>query len=250
MPSVSARGTSLPSSRVIRAGRSASSRGGCGCGYTSTVPGTMRAPQSSTISRAASRWAAIAWSGCSCFSKRADASLRSPSAFELRMMFGPTQVAASISTRVVPSETSETCPPMIPAIPLGPSASQTSAISGSKLALDVVERDHPLALGRAANDDLRAAHPVEVERVQRLGGREHHVVGDVDDVRDRPLAGRHQPLLEPQRRRADLHVLEHARGEAQADLGVDLDRHVVLGAVVAARLGVLVGRVRRQRRPR
>ena len=48
------------------------------------------------------------------------------------MMLGPTQVAASISTRVVESDTSEISPPMIPAIPLGPSASQTSATSGSK----------------------------------------------------------------------------------------------------------------------
>ena len=46
-------------------------------------------------------------------------------------MFGPTQVAISIRTRVVLSETSEIWPPMIPAIPLGPSASQTIAMSGS-----------------------------------------------------------------------------------------------------------------------
>ena len=48
-------------------------------------------------------------------------------------MFGPTQVAASISTRVVDSETSETCPPMIPPIPVGPSASHTSAVVPSKV---------------------------------------------------------------------------------------------------------------------
>ena len=97
-----------PSSFEIRSWRREATRRCAGRGYTSTVPGTMRASHSSTIRRAASRWAAIAWSGCSCFSKRADASLRSPSAFEVRMMFGPTQVAASISTRVVVSETSET----------------------------------------------------------------------------------------------------------------------------------------------
>ncbi len=49
------------------------------------------------------------------------------------MMFGPTQVAASISTREVSSETSEIWPPITPAIPLGPSASQTSAISVLKV---------------------------------------------------------------------------------------------------------------------
>ena len=49
------------------------------------------------------------------------------------MMLGPTQVAASISTRVVESETSEIWPPMIPAIPLGPSPSHTSAASELKV---------------------------------------------------------------------------------------------------------------------
>ena len=97
------------------------------------MPGTNRAPHSSTINRAASRCAAIACSGWSCFSKRAEASVRRPSAFEVRMMFGPTQVAASIRTRVVCSDTSEIWPPMIPAIPLGPSASQTSATSDVKV---------------------------------------------------------------------------------------------------------------------
>ena len=62
----------------------------------------------------------MAVSGWSCFSKRADASVRSPSLREVRMMFGPTQVAASIKTRLVLSETSEIWPPITPAIPLGP----------------------------------------------------------------------------------------------------------------------------------
>ena len=146
------------------------------------------------------------------------------------MMFGPTQVAASISTRVVLSETSEIWPPMMPAMPLGPSASHTSAMSEVERALDAVERGHRLAVLGAPDDDPAAAHLVEVERVQRLAGGEHHVVGDVDDVRDRPLTRGRQALLQPRRRRADLHVLEHARGEAQADLGVgDLDAGVVLG---------------------
>ena len=43
-------------------------------------------------------------------------------------MFVPTHVAASISTRVVEPDTSETAPPMIPPIPEGPSASHTSAV--------------------------------------------------------------------------------------------------------------------------
>ena len=44
-------------------------------------------------------------------------------------MLVPTQVADSMSTRVVLAETSETWPPMIPAIPEGPSPSHTSAAS-------------------------------------------------------------------------------------------------------------------------
>ena len=45
---------------------------------TSIVPGTSRAPQSSTISFDATRWARIARSGWSCFSNRVDASERRP----------------------------------------------------------------------------------------------------------------------------------------------------------------------------
>ena len=146
------------------------------------------------------------------------------------MMFGPTQVAASISTRVVES------------LDLGDLAAHDPGDAARALgvaderhlraeaALDAVERRHRLALVRAPDDDPASAHLVEIERVQRLTGREHHVVRDVDDVRDRPLARRHQPLLEPQRRGADLDVLEDARREAQADLRVDLDRRVVVRA--------------------
>ena len=132
------------------------------------MPGTIRAPHSSTISRAASRWAAIACSGWSCFSKRAEASVRRPSAFEVRMMFGPTQVAASISTRVVLSETSEIWPPMIPAMPLGPSPSQTSATSELKRRSTSSSVIIVSPSRRAAHHDPPAAHLVEVEGVQRL----------------------------------------------------------------------------------
>ena len=58
-------------SRSAPARSGTDARLGAGCGYASIVPGTSRAPHSSTISRAASRCAAIASSGCSCFSKRA-----------------------------------------------------------------------------------------------------------------------------------------------------------------------------------
>ena len=48
-------------------------------------------------------------------------------------MFTPFQVATSSRTRVVESETSETSPPMIPAIPEGPLRSQTSTVCESKV---------------------------------------------------------------------------------------------------------------------
>ena len=106
-------------------------------------------------------------------------------------------------------------------------------------ALHVVERGHPLAVGARVRTTIRPPRTLSrSKRVQRLAGGEHHVVGDVDHVRDRALAGGGQALLEPQRRGADLHVLEHARAEAQADLGVDLHARVVLHPVVARGLGV------------
>ena len=59
---------------------------------------------------------------------------------------------------------------------------------GVERALDVVEGRHLLARRGAAHDDLRAAQLLGVERVQRLTGEQHHVVGDVDDVVDRAHA--------------------------------------------------------------
>ena len=47
-------------------------------------------------------------------------------------MLVPFQLATSSSTLVVSAETSETWPPMIPAIPEGPFASQTSTVSASR----------------------------------------------------------------------------------------------------------------------
>ena len=87
-----------------------------------------------------------------------------------------------------------------------------------------------LTVACAADGERRALDAVEVERVQRLPGQQHHVVGDVDDVRDRALPGGHQPRLQPQRARSDLDVLEHARGEARAQVRA-LDDHVRAGDI-------------------
>ncbi len=77
--------------------------------------------------------------------------------------------------------------------------------------------------------------------MERLRSQQHHVVGDVDDVVDGALAGRHQACLEPRGGRTDLDVLEDARREARAELGdLDRDRGVVGHVVAAGGLGVLV----------
>ena len=122
----------MPSRPETREPRRTSSRAGGASAATSIVPGTSFAPQSSTISRDAIRWARMQRSGCSCFSKREEASERRPSRREVRRMLVPFQLATSSRTLVVSSETSETWPPMIPAMPEGPFSSQTRTVSASK----------------------------------------------------------------------------------------------------------------------
>ncbi len=126
------RGIGAPSSPVTRSSRRRSVAGAGPGPPTSIVPGTIRAPQRSTMSRVATTCASSACSGARPFSKRAEASLRRPSAHEVRWMFGPFQLATSISTRVVPSPTSERAPPITPAIEVGPSASSITSISPSR----------------------------------------------------------------------------------------------------------------------
>ena len=88
--------------RARRAGGSAPAAAS-GAPPTSSVPGTSVAPVSSSISRVATAWASSAPSGGRPFSKRAEASLRRPIFDDVRLMFGPFQVATSSSTRVVVS---------------------------------------------------------------------------------------------------------------------------------------------------
>jgi hypothetical protein len=83
------------------------------------------------MSWVASAWASIACSGARPFSKRAPASERRLSRPIVRLTFGPSQEAASMSTRVVPGSTSDRCPPMTPAMDVGPSASAMTQVSSS-----------------------------------------------------------------------------------------------------------------------
>ena len=59
-----------------------------------------------------------------------------------------------------------------------------------ELPVDAVERAQRLARPRAPHDDPLAGERREVEGVERVAEREHDVVRDVDDVRDRPHPGR------------------------------------------------------------
>ena len=144
--------------------------------------------------------------------------MRRPSSDEVRRMLTPFQVATSSRIRVVSPETSETWPPMIPAMPEGPSRSHTSAVSASKL------RSTPSSVvifspSRAgADDQLAARHPVEVEGVQRLRRHQHHVVGDVDRVRDRALPGGVQARPKPERRRSPVTPSNARARETRAEL--------------------------------
>ena len=90
------------------------------------------------------------------------------------------------------------------------SRSQTRTVSGSSDALDPVQGGHRLALAGRPHGQGAAGHLVEVEGVQGLGGQQHHVVGDVDDVVDRPLPGRREARLQPERRGRDRDVGEDA----------------------------------------
>ena len=72
-------------------------------------------------------------SGARPFSKRPEASVRRFSRCEVRCRFGPFQLAASISTRVVVGWTSERWPPMIPATDVGPASSQIRPMSESSV---------------------------------------------------------------------------------------------------------------------
>ena len=143
-------------------------------------------------------------------------------------MLVPFQLATSSRTLVVASETSETWPPMIPAIPDGPVLVADEDGLGVEAALLAVEGRHRLALLGGAHRQRPVRHLVEVEGVQRLRGEQHHVVGDVDDVVDRPLAGGGRAAPAARRRGPDRHVGEDAGGESRAEIGyLDRDRGAV-----------------------
>ena len=87
--------------------------------------------------------------------------------------------------------------------------------------------------------DGRTFQPRQVIGVHGLRVLEQHVVGDVDDVVDRPDAARAEPPLHPVRAWANLDSFDHRADEAAAELGV-VDRHldqILARRVRAAREG-------------
>ena len=91
-----------------------------------------------------------------------------------------------------------------------------------------VERPDRLSVTRAADDDASLRQLRVVERVQRVTERQHHVVRDVDDVRDRPHPGAEEARLEPLGRVSDAHIGEETHDVAGAALEVvDADVHRV-----------------------
>ncbi len=112
-----------------------------------------------------------------------------------------------------------------PADPHGHSPVRDDDVVGVELSLHLVEGDDALAGLRPPHDDL-GAEEVAVEDVVGVAQLEHHVVGDVDDVVDRPHPAGLQPKPHPERRRADFDPAHLAGGEARASHRVlQLHRH-------------------------
>ena len=115
-----------------------------------------------------------------------------------------------------------------------------------ELALLPVQRAQHLARPSAPRRQARAAQMRVIVGVERAAEVVHDVVRDVDDVRDRAHPRGVQAGLEPERRRADLDVLEDARREAGAEILVlDRDRDPV-GRQPVAECGRLAVVERRQ----
>ena len=150
-------------------------------------------------------------SGDSPFSNRPDASVRRPSRDEVRWMFGPVPgrrlhqhargAVVDLRARAAHDPGDATS---------APSASSITTMSGSSVRSTSSSVVIVLAVVRAPDDQPAARDEVGVERVHRLAAEQHHVVGDVDDVGDRPLPRGHQPRLQPRRRLAELDVLVQA----------------------------------------
>ena len=83
---------------------------------------------------------------------------------------------------------------------------------------------------RAPDTDAPTRKTLCIERVKRAAEGEHHVVGDVDDVRDRAHTGGNDSRFQPRRRWADRDLAEEPPDVARATLEVvDLDEYLLVG---------------------
>ena len=98
----------------------------------------------------------------------------------------------------------ECSPPMMPARPSGFFSSATSSRSGSRSSVCSFSSVSFSPASREAHDDGAFEQSVVVG-VQRLAQLEHHVVGDVDDRRNRTDAAALEALLHPGGRRRARH---------------------------------------------
>jgi len=113
-------------------------------------------------------------------------------------------------------------------------------------ALHIVQGAEGFALVRGANHYGTLAVALgeggQIECVQRLAGKHHHIVGDVDDVVVGTDAASVQALHQPLGRRANLHVANDAGNIAAAEVLVGkLNRDLVGGG--AADLGIDSGQL-------
>ena len=77
---------------------------------------------------------------------------------------------------------------------------------------------------------------IVVEGMKRVTQFQHDVIRNVNDIADGRNAGSFEPVFQPFRRRLNLHVSNHARGEAPTELRrLDLDFHGVAGPGCAFR---------------
>ena len=177
----------------------ARAHGGCACRvdrgrvHVARVGRDLRAAPPRRAAPSPVRRSRATASGSMPRSKRALDSLRSFSRFDdsgdaHRARSRPTRAGSRWWRRTPPTST----PPMIPAMACGArSASQISRSSS------VSARSTPSRVVIVSpvvgepHDDAAPGEAGEVERVQRLVALEQHVVGDVDDVADRPHARLH-----------------------------------------------------------
>ena len=204
---------------------------------TRTVGGTGSSPRTSTVP-VATRWtagprssmkrscASSMISGSQPFSNRAEASLRTPSRRDdLAIAIGWNH-AISTSTSVVDVGDLRRRAAHDAADAVRDVVRVTDEkVVGREAALDAVEGDQRLAVASSTHAQTAATHEREVVRMRRLPELEHHVVRHVDDVVDRAHAEQRQAAGDARRRRPDRDALQHARGEASAQIGSEvLDR--------------------------